>query len=329
VCFLASWSTTVYQRQLIVRILITGASGFSGRFLAELGLRNGADVFSLSRSGGAAIGTSPLIADLNDADSIANVVRDTQPDAVVHLAAQTPANSPGLSPQEWVHSNAVATINLLEALRPYSPDARFLLVSSSAVYGHVPHTMMPIDEMVLPRPTTMYGVSKATQELIALRYAHEFGMQVVCARSFNLVGPGEPQSMLTSVLAVQVAAIKAGQTPAVVRMRHRATQRDFTDVRDAVRGYWDVLHHGIPGETYNICSGIATSIGSIADRLIALAGVQAVVETSADMPGRNDILVQQGNPAKLHALTGWQPEIDLDTSLADLLARSEKKNSAQ
>jgi GDP-4-dehydro-6-deoxy-D-mannose reductase len=195
-----------------------------------------------------------------------------------------------------------------------------VVISSSAVYGHVPPEALPIAETSPLQPTTLYGVAKAAVELVALRFHATHGLHVVRVRPFNLVGPGEPPAMLTSTLAAQVARIAAGEAPAVVRMRHRATARDYVDVRDAVRAYWLLLEKGAPGEVYNVCSGRAVDIGHLVERLLALAGVEARIEDTAPVPSPGDILAQSGDGSKLTAATGWLPAISLDRSLADLLA---------
>lgn len=302
-----------------MRLLITGVSGFVGRHMASYAAMRDATVFGIDRRAGTDAGISTLTANLNDAAETAHVLETAAPDAIIHLAARTPANSPDLSLHGWLTETPIATLNLLEAARSSCPQAAILVVSSSAVYGHVPVERLPIIEDYPLQPATMYGVSKAAQELLALRYAAECGMRIVRARPFNLVGPGEPRAMLTSTLAAQVAAIALGKQPPVVRMRHRATSRDFTDVRDAVAAYWALLEHGEPGGVYNVCSGTATPIGEIAERLLSLAGIDArIEETGSHTSG--DILAQAGSAERLRAATGWRPRFDLTRSLRDLLA---------
>jgi GDP-4-dehydro-6-deoxy-D-mannose reductase len=300
-------------------VLITGASGFAGRHMAEYLHGLGCAIYGVSRHAHGSPHASTILGDLTMPDSAAQAVRESRPDYVVHLAARTPANSPAGADREWLLDTPLSTLNLLEAVRLQRPKARVLIVSSSAVYGHIPPEQMPIDEEAPMRPTTMYGVSKATQELLATRYAAEYGLCVIRARPFNLVGPGEPQRMLTSALASQVAEIAAGRAAPIVRMRHRATARDFTDIRDAVRAYWALLCNGEPGEVYNVCSGIATPIGTVVDSLLAAASITARVEETAAEPSPNDIAIQQGSNQRIGQAIGWRPEIDLTTSLADVL----------
>jgi GDP-4-dehydro-6-deoxy-D-mannose reductase len=302
-----------------VRALVTGGSGFVGRHLAALLAEKGCATWSLDRRGGGPPGTTPIVADLADTRAVERAVAESRPEFVFHLAARTPANAPGSTPSEWLGGDPVVTHHLLEAVRARAPGARVLVISSSAVYGNVPPEALPIAETSPFQPATLYGVAKATVELVALRLHVAHGLHVVRARPFNLVGAGEPVGMLTSTLAAQVARIAAGKMPPVVRMRHRATSRDYLDVRDAVRAYWLLLETGAPGEVYNVCSGRAVDIGSLAERLLAVAGVEARIEETASGPTSGDVLAQSGAGAKIAAATGWAPEIPLDRSLRDLL----------
>jgi GDP-4-dehydro-6-deoxy-D-mannose reductase len=303
-----------------MRVLVTGGAGFVGRHLAALLAGKGCATWSLDRQGDGPPGTTRIVADLSDVGAAGRAVEESRPDLVFHLAARTPANAPDGTPSDWLGGDPVATHHLLEAVCAHAPRARVLVISSSAVYGHVPRSALPIRETSPLQPTTLYGVAKAAVELVGLRFHAAHGLHVVRARPFNLVGPGEPGAMLTSALAAQVARIAAGRTPAVVCMRHRATARDYTDVRDAVRAYWLLLETGVSGEVYNVCTGRAVDIGQLAERLLAAAGVSARIEETAPTPAPGDIPTQAGDGTKLAGATGWAPEIPLDRSLRDLLA---------
>jgi GDP-4-dehydro-6-deoxy-D-mannose reductase len=304
---------------MMPRVLITGASGFAGRHLAAYLHQLGCQIYGVSRRPAGDQHAVELQGDLTVPESADQTVRASKPDYVVHLAARTPANTQAGDDRDWLLDNPLGTLNLLEAIRRHCPKARILIVSSSAIYGHIPLEKLPIGEEAPLRPTTMYGVSKATQELLAMRFVAEYGLHIVRARPFNLVGPGEPRRMLTSALASQVADIDSGRAEPVVRMRHRATSRDFTDIRDAVRAYWSLAEYGRPDEVYNVCSGVATPIGELVDRLLAAAHLTARVEETAPRPAPNDIIAQWGSSQRIAQATGWRPYIDLATSLHDLL----------
>ncbi len=303
-----------------VRVLITGVSGFSGRFLANVAIQQHAHVFGLSRRDACIAGVSSLQADLLDRDAIVAAVHQAQPEVVFHLAAQTPAQRTQAGEESWLTYNQLSTFHLLEALRLECPRAKIVLASSSAIYGHVNDTHLPIDEQLPFQPTTMYGVSKASQELLALRYMNEYGMAIVRARPFNQVGPSEPTSMLTSTLAAQVVRIRSGAQPPIVRMWHRSTERDFTDIRDTVRAYWALAEFGQAGDVYNICSGVAVPIGDVVELLLQIAGITAEIEETGGAPRPGDIRTQSGSFRKIAAATGWQPTISLRQSLTDVLA---------
>jgi len=305
---------------MAARVFITGASGFTGRFLAHVALAHGAQVFGLSRRPLQHQGLVALQVDLLDREAVATAVQQAQPDYIFHLAAQTPANRTHTDEVDWLTYNQLTTFHVFEAVRVHCPLARVLLVSSSAIYGHVAEHLMPINEQLPFQPTTMYGFSKASQELLAMRYVSEHGLAIIRTRPFNQIGPGEPLGMLTSTLAAQVARIRAGEQPAIVRMWHRATQRDFTDIRDTVQAYWSLIEHGRPGDVYNICSGVAVPIGAIVEALLAIAGIHANIEETGGALRPGDVLTQVGDYQKLHTATGWHPVIPLQQTLADLLA---------
>jgi len=302
-----------------MRVLITGVNGFSGRYLADYALQSGETVYGLSRHALVSPSIIGIACDLMSPEAVSQAVQASQPDYVFHLAAQTPANARATTEHDWLQANPIGTLNLLEAIRIHCPQAHVLIMSSSAIYGHVPVDELPIREDMPIRPTTMYGVSKAVQELLAIRYLSECGIHVVRARPFNLIGPGERPGMVTSTLAAQIVRIAAGHAQPIIRIRHSATQRDFTDIRDAVRAYWSIIEKGRSGDVYNVCSGIATPIGSLVDQMMTIAHISARIEETAPQPTAGDILAQTGSYEKLYRTTGWQPQIDLRRSLTDLL----------
>lgn len=302
-----------------MRALVTGGGGFSGRHLVDLLAREGCHVLSLGRTPVALPGATSIEIDLADSAGVERAVREGAPDLVFHLAARTPANAPEGTLPEWLGGDPIATDHLLEAIREHAPRARVLVVSSSAVYDDVPSEALPIPETSPLRPLTNYGIAKAEVEKVALRFHRAHGLAVVLVRPFNFVGPGQGRGLLPGNLAAQVVAIAEGRTPAVLRMRHRATSRDWVDVRDAVRAYWMLLEKGTPGEVYNLGSGRGVEIGSLAERLLAIARVDGRVEETATGPAAGEILAQAADITKIRLETGWAPDIALDRSLADLL----------
>ncbi|MBI2080707.1 MAG: GDP-mannose 4,6-dehydratase, partial [candidate division NC10 bacterium] len=215
--------------------------------------------------------------------------------------------------------NAGGTVSLLEAAAAAAPGARVLVIGSAEAYGEVEEDDLPLTEDRPLRPLTPYGLSKAAAEKVALFYARSRGLPVLVARAFNHTGPGQEPTFVCSDFARQIARIEAGLTGAVLRVGDLTARRDFSDVRDVVRAYDLLLEKGTPGETYNVCSGRAWSIGEILEILRGLAGTPIAVEADPTRGRSEDVPVLVGSFAKLEAATGWRPAIPLPRTLKDLL----------
>src|SRR5439155_16486933 len=113
------------------------------------------------------------------------------------------------------------------------------------------------------RPLSPYAVSKVTQEMLAWQYHRSYGLRSVVTRGFNHTGPRRGQTFVTSSFAQQIAEIEKGIRPPVVDVGDVQSKRDWTDVRDTVRGYWLALERGCPGEVYNVGSGVCRTLGDM------------------------------------------------------------------
>jgi GDP-4-dehydro-6-deoxy-D-mannose reductase len=178
---------------------------------------------------------------------------------------------------------------------------------------------LPIRESQPFRPASAYAVSKVAQEMLAYSYHARYGARVIRTRTFNMTGPGEPASLVCSALARQIAEAEAGKTEAVLCVGNLTPQRDFVDVRDAVRAYRLALERGQPGEVYNVCSGQAISIQACLDELGGLAEKGIRVEQDPTRMRPSDLPMSLGDCALLQQQTGWRPAIPLRQSLAELL----------
>src|SRR5262249_31013583 len=153
---------------------------------------------------------------------------------------------------ETLSTNIMSQLNLLEAIRGLGLAPRFLTAGSSEEYGLVHEDEVPIRETNPLRPLSPYAVSKVTQDLMGYQYFRSYGLPIVRARAFSHGGPGRGDVFVPSNSAKQGAEIEAGLRPAVVRVGDLKPRRDYSDVRDIVRGYWLLLERGEPGEVYNL-----------------------------------------------------------------------------
>lgn len=290
-----------------MRVLITGITGFAGTHLAALARAEGAEVTGLSRRTGVDIANMALLAP---------AFADALPDIVFHLAAETASDA---GPMELHFSNIAGTRNVVQAAAALACKPRLLLASSSAVYGGGPDLGAPITEDAPLAPNGNYAASKAEQERIAEQLGGELGLEIVRARAFNQTGPGERHTFVASSVARQIAEIEAGLREPRIAIGRTDTIRDFSDVRDIVRGYWLAATKGEAGEAYNLCSGRGVSIQAIVDTLLSLSGARIAVEQDPARMRPSDVPVQIGDPSKAKRALGWSADIPLETTLSDLL----------
>jgi GDP-4-dehydro-6-deoxy-D-mannose reductase len=210
------------------------------------------------------------------------------------------------------------TLNVLEAVRTEAPGAVVVSVSSGEVYG--PPASLPVAENAPLRPQNPYGVSKTTSDILGGFYADAHGLCVVRPRAFNHAGPGQPPLFALASFARQVAAgIEAGDDPIRVVTGNPDARRDFTDVRDVVRAYRLLAEAGESGAV-NVCSGHSVSARELLAGLGRVAGVEIAHDVDAKLVRAHDVMEIRGSSERLHALTGWEPEISLETTLADTVA---------
>jgi GDP-4-dehydro-6-deoxy-D-mannose reductase len=238
----------------------------------------------------------------------------------VHLAAQSFVAASWQTPSETLWTNAICQMNLFEAMRQLGSSARFLVIGSSEEYGLVYPDELPIRETNALRPLSPYAVSKVTQDLMGFQYFKSYGQHIVRARAFNHTGPRRGETFATSNFAKQIAEIEAELREPVVCVGDLKPTRDFSDVRDIVRGYWLLLEGGTPGEVYNLCSGEDWSIERVLNFLLGRAKVSRI-EVRVD-PARfrpSDVPVLRGTAEKIEKSLGWRPRLRLEQTLSDLL----------
>lgn len=289
-------------------LLVTGHSGFVGRTLLE----GFGDLADPSRWRVAAL---PDTLDIRSAELAPSVAR-LAPDAVVHLAALTSVDESFRDPDACFDVNFNGTLNLLRALRAAHFRGRMLYVSSGDCYGALPETALPVAEEQPLRPRNPYAVSKVAGEALCYQWSQTEALDVVIARPFNHLGPGQDPRFAVASFCEQIARIQGGRAPAVLRAGNLDVTRDFTDVRDVLRGYFALLERGHAGEAYNVASGRETPLREVIATLLDIAGVQATIETE---PSRQRSAEQRrvvADISKVRRDTGWSPRIPLEETLA-------------
>ena len=310
-----------------MRVLITGITGFAGSHLADLCLeKSDVELYGIIRWRSRTENIDHiwnrlrlLECDLRDATSTRDVVEEVRPDWIFHLAAQSFVPTSWKAPSESLSTNIIGQLNVFEAVRKLGLDCRIQIACSSEEYGMVYPDEVPIKETNPLRPLSPYGVSKVGQDMLGYQYFMSYGMDVVRTRGFNHTGPRRGPVFVCSDFAKQIVDIEKKLRPPVIRVGNLDARRDFTDVRDMVRGYWLALEKGKLGEVYNICSGESMAIKEMLDVLIELSGVEVTIEEDPTRMRPSDVQVLEGDNGRFRADTGWEREIPIEKTFADLL----------
>lgn len=314
-----------------MRILITGITGFVGKYLSSFLLEQGTgEIFGIDiRKPENFPDQEPAEkqkqihfyqCDLLNETEIQKLISEIKPDYIFHLAAQTNVALSHKEPKKTLEINLIGSLNILESLRKEKLEhTRVLVVCSSDEYGKVYPNELPIKETNPLRPLTPYAVSKICQEMIAYQYYLSYRVSTIRIRAFNHTGPGQTPEFVCPAFAKQIAEAEAGLIPPVIRVGNVTPIRDFSDVRDIVRAYWLVMEKGESGEVYNVCSGKGRTIKEILEILLKMAKIDIKVETDLERTRPVEVPVIIGSYEKIYKQTGWQPTIPIEQTLEDLL----------
>ena len=256
---------------------------------------------------------------LLDLPALKELFAAAKPDYVFHLAAQAFVPASWSDPWSTLENNIRGQLNVLLASIDLGTMPRILVVGSADEYGMVNPAELPIRETNLLRPNSPYAVSKVAQDMLGYQYYASHKLPVVRVRPFNHIGPGQSPSFVTSDFAKQIAEAEAGLHPPVMRVGNLEARRDFSDVRDIVRGYFLAISQGEAGEVYNLGSERSYSIGEVLETLLSASSIQMKVEPDAARLRPSDISVIVADCCKFRSRTGWRAEIPLEQSLQDIL----------
>ena len=300
------------------KILVTGANGFVGQHLAKELKDN--NYYVMGIGGNIGLNNKPenideyIVVDLSNKDEVGKIDFSSL-DGIVHLAGLAAVGPSFENPMQYIDVNIGIEVNLFEACKSQNSKPKFIIISSGTIYS--PDNEMPLNEKSSVLPNSPYAVSKLGQEDMA-KYYESVGFEVVTARPFNHIGPGQGLGFIVPDLTKQIVDFKNGESEEVM-VGNLDSERDYTDVRDIARAYRLLLEDGKSGEIYNICTGSPNSGKTILEALIKIANVdpKITLDKSRLRPSDNPVIF--GDYKKLYNDTGWRPEISLDTTLRDVI----------
>lgn len=297
----------------MIRTLVTGAAGFTGRYLTALLAQRGHEVHGVTHHGNdepVAGAASLHLADLADRKAIQRVVEEVRPDHVVHLAAIAFVGHDDIA--EMYRANVVGTRQLLDVLAGLKSGPQSVLVASSAnVYGNARGGTL--DETMLPAPANDYGVSKVAAEYVGRLYSER--LPLITVRPFNYSGRGQAENFLLPKIIAH-----ARRRAPFIELGNLDVARDFSDVRTVVDAYSRLLEApGAVGGTFNICSGKAVKLSEVLQLVAELSGHRSEVRTNPALIRMDEVKTLMGSAARLESVIGKLDGIGLADTLRWML----------
>ncbi|MCX6746777.1 MAG: GDP-mannose 4,6-dehydratase [Candidatus Pacearchaeota archaeon] len=317
----------------MVKSLITGIGGFVASHLADLLLDRKEEVHGtyrwaedLNKIDHVREKINLVPCDLLDVSACVRAIRDSKPDYIFHLAAQSYVSDSYDNPIITVQANTIGTVDLLEAIRivkqedsTYNPVVH--VCSTSEVYGLVKKEDLPIKETQALNPGNPYAVGKLGGDMASLVYWTNFGIKTIRTRAFTHTGPRRTMMSAECNFAKQIALIEKGKQKPIIHHGNLDSVRTWTDVRDMAEAYYLLVRKCKPGEVYNIGGDTTKTIGEMLDYLISLSPMKETIKKFQDpkLMRPYDVSLQIPDCSKFKKETGWEPKITFEKTMQDLL----------
>jgi GDP-4-dehydro-6-deoxy-D-mannose reductase len=303
--------------------LVTGAEGFIGshlvRFLHDKGwsavgsyLQNCGPSFPQLRN------ARFEQCDLRNGQRVSQLLEKYQPTHVFHMGAQSLPTASWADPVTTFESNIIGSLYLFEAARHMKRPPTIVSACSSAEYGNVPESAIPVREEQPLHPLHPYGISKVCLDLLAREYFLDYKIPAVNIRLFNTTGPGKTNDAPSDFVR-QVARIKKGLQSPVIEVGNLKPRRAFLDVQDTIRGFYLAAMKGRHGEAYNLCATRTYRVEEVLHTAIRLAGIKAEIRPVPRLMRPSDEKIIFGSTQKIRKDTGWRPLKTIGQTLKSML----------
>lgn len=304
-----------------MKALVVGGGGFVGPYLVKHLKEQGMEVYVTKTEKETLDMDCSGIYDLDilELNQVTELLNKIRPDYIFHLAAQSSVAYSWKNPGLTIDVNIKGCVNLLDGIRQLDYKPRVLLIGSGEEYGHIKDGECPIVEDNVLRPGNIYAATKSCQNMLGKIYSDAYDMDVMMVRAFNHIGPNQTPVFVVADFCKQVADIENGLSEPVIYVGNLSARRDFTDVRDVVRAYAMLVKDGKRGETYNVGRGHAVAIQEILERIVALSDKDIEVRVDESKLRPVDVPIIEPDITKIRETVGWEPEIELETTLKETL----------
>ena len=308
------------------KVFVTGINGFVGHHLTQELQDHGYEVVGFTREvdNHGALSVPMYEGDILIAEQVERALRRVRPEMIVHLAAQAKPGYSFVHARETFEINVFGTLYLLEAVKSLREkdqafNPKILLIGTSEEYGDAREDEMPLVETTVLRPTNPYANSKVACYHLGMQYVRASGLDIVYAVPFSHIGPGQREGFLVPDVCKQIVEIERGERESVLVTGPLKVERDYSDVRDIVRGYRMLLEKGECGQRYNLCQGRSVGVDYVVDKLISFADVNIEHQVDESRRRPTELMKLYGSYEKINTLCGWKPEIELEKTLSDAL----------
>jgi nucleoside-diphosphate-sugar epimerase len=308
---------------MIKTALVTGAEGFIGSNMVKFLHAKGWNVVgSYQQERSVSFPKLPNVqfakCDLRNGQRVTQILAQYQPTHIFHLGAQSLPTVSWADPVGTFESNIMGSLYLFEAVRHMQRRPAVVSACSSAEYGTVPASAIPVTEKQALHPLHPYGISKVCLDLLAREYFLDFKVPAVNIRLFNTTGAGKTNDAPSDFVR-QLVAIRKGLQPPAIEVGNLMPRRAFLDVNDTVRAFYLAGMKGKRGESYNVCADRTHRMSEVLQKAIRLSGVKAEIRPVARLMRPSDEKIIFGSTQKIRKDTGWKPQLSIEQTLQSML----------
>lgn len=305
-----------------IKVLIIGGTGFVGGYLIEHLRKNTNWNITITKSKYEVFNVDNVNSvglDILEFGEVVDLLKSLRPDYIFHLAAQSSIALSWENPSLTIDVNIKGTLNILDAIRSVKINPRILLIGSGEEYGFVQKNEVPIKESNHVRPGNIYAVTKAAQNSIGQIYSRAYSLNILMVRAFNHIGPRQSPLFVVSDFCKQVAEIEKGLKEPKIYVGNLSAYRDFTDVRDVVSAYTEIIMNGSIGETYNVGQGKSIAIEEVLTKILSLSKsrIEVIIDQNKLRPV--DVPLIEADISKIQEEISWSPKISLEQTLSETL----------
>lgn len=294
-----------------MKIIVIGSSGFIGRHLVKnLAVQKNNIVYGIDKNSSSEFAGEKLyVGNILETLFLKKCIQEIKPDLIYYLISFFSLDT-SRDFSKSIQKNSDCLSNLFKNL---TSKQRVIYVGSSAQYGRVPINFQPVKENIGFYPVSSYGIFKIFEENEIKKLASESKVNIIGARVFNIIGPGEPERTIGGSIISQLKLSNE------IQVGNLKSKRDFLDVRDVANALVLIGKNGKNNEVYNVCSGKSISIKNYLELIINQLKIKPVINIVKNKFQKNDIENLVGDNSKIANELNWKRIYSLNDTIKDIV----------